>query len=652
MKNTVFKDRKRAKTKIKKYMCDEFNNRCNIKSGTKGITLIALVITIIILLILATVSITVLTGEYGIITQAQEASFRTEMSGLKEQVDIKQLECKLENKNITNIFTEQVKMEDVEKWDIWLKFEIIYWGQYDIGVNKLTRDYVKTQWETILKNGDNEKVYLDNLYYIDTETAGGNKNKYIYDCNVDIVYKIPLTKISKYRVHSLKELDYQKQNGNRDRDVITQGTIITTESEIQKVGNVACYEPDLSGFVQEKTKAVYYKTSSEGTVDEVPIELPVSQYLGAGEEKLIITNYNNEEYEFYNYEKTMWANIKVENSGVETYWVWIPRYAYNLKDTATNIIFVDTNDKNAITGEDLPSDYIVHPVFKDGKKGIWVSKYEAGQIASNEVPEYPYYIPDMSGFDKNNTYIEVYNGVDGFTETKLADISNLTEFSKNNKWFDYEKQIWANIKVVADGIESWWVWIPRYAYNISGTTTSIIFLDTENNPLSGEKLPSNYVVHPAFNNDLKGIWASKYETTQVVEERETTNNVNIPDMSGFNPDTTYIEVYNDDGRFTEIKLADIGINNVSQFAKDNRWYDYSKQIWANIKTVSEGVESWWVWIPRYAYNITGIETTVIFLDENGNPLDGSTLPSNYIPHPAFNNNLKGIWASKYEPKNK
>ena len=45
-----------------------------IKQNTnKGITLIALVITIIVLLILAGVSIAMLTGENGILTQAQKS---------------------------------------------------------------------------------------------------------------------------------------------------------------------------------------------------------------------------------------------------------------------------------------------------------------------------------------------------------------------------------------------------------------------------------------------------------------------------------------------------------------------------------------------------------------------------------------------------
>ena len=51
-----------------------------MKTNEKGITLIALVITIIVLLILAGVSISMLTGDNGIITQAQRAKELTEAS--------------------------------------------------------------------------------------------------------------------------------------------------------------------------------------------------------------------------------------------------------------------------------------------------------------------------------------------------------------------------------------------------------------------------------------------------------------------------------------------------------------------------------------------------------------------------------------------
>ena len=54
----------------------------------KGITLIALVITIIVLLILAGVSIAMLTGENGILTNAQDAQKQT---AEKEAIEIKKM---------------------------------------------------------------------------------------------------------------------------------------------------------------------------------------------------------------------------------------------------------------------------------------------------------------------------------------------------------------------------------------------------------------------------------------------------------------------------------------------------------------------------------------------------------------------------------
>ena len=63
----------------------------------RGITLIALVITIIILLILAGVTISAIFGEEGPIARAQEASFKTEIAKAKEQFDIYVSEKKVLN---------------------------------------------------------------------------------------------------------------------------------------------------------------------------------------------------------------------------------------------------------------------------------------------------------------------------------------------------------------------------------------------------------------------------------------------------------------------------------------------------------------------------------------------------------------------------
>ncbi len=54
----------------------------------KGITLIALVITIIVLLILAAVSIATLTGQNGILTKANYAKNKTQVEDIKEQAKL------------------------------------------------------------------------------------------------------------------------------------------------------------------------------------------------------------------------------------------------------------------------------------------------------------------------------------------------------------------------------------------------------------------------------------------------------------------------------------------------------------------------------------------------------------------------------------
>ena len=60
----------------------------NQKEAQNGITLIALVITIIVLLILAGVSIAMLTGQNGILTQANNAKNETELASAKEKVEL------------------------------------------------------------------------------------------------------------------------------------------------------------------------------------------------------------------------------------------------------------------------------------------------------------------------------------------------------------------------------------------------------------------------------------------------------------------------------------------------------------------------------------------------------------------------------------
>ena len=64
------------------------NARLEVKNKERGITLIALVITIVVLLILAGVSISMLTGENGILTQTQNAKLATANESAEEKLKL------------------------------------------------------------------------------------------------------------------------------------------------------------------------------------------------------------------------------------------------------------------------------------------------------------------------------------------------------------------------------------------------------------------------------------------------------------------------------------------------------------------------------------------------------------------------------------
>ena len=76
-------------------------NDTNILNKKDGITLIALVITIIVLLILAAVSIATLTGENGILTRANDAKIETAVAAVKENLRLEQIEKTIDEEEVT-----------------------------------------------------------------------------------------------------------------------------------------------------------------------------------------------------------------------------------------------------------------------------------------------------------------------------------------------------------------------------------------------------------------------------------------------------------------------------------------------------------------------------------------------------------------------
>ncbi len=535
--------------------------KTNLEKKNYGITLIALVITIIVLLILAAISINAIFGENGLLVKAQLSAFATEMKQIEENVHLKQAENQLYNADGSSkeqLFTKKLNGNDVAIPDT-LKQEILY-VRDGMPENKNPSDYDISN-------------FVGDIYIIDKETANGKENTYIYDETTDTAYKIPQTNIGGKIYHSYECAENGKggqstsggETGQDPSDEEQEG-IIEEESKEIKVGNDIYYAPNLKGFNEEQTYMVYYSADFSKTK-----EVQAKQYIEEGQK------YQRTEedgtYTLHNYGEKTWANMKTINNGQESWWVWIPRYAYRIKDEDesnkyTEIVYIDTNNKPLNTekdGETLESDLIPHPAFTvDGNelKGIWISKYEASYMDSKTNND-SILQPDMTGFDREHTYIELYDTTEekykcGEDEILLknADLGKANQNS-NKPWYDYSNKIWANVKTDNNGQEAWWVWVPRYAYKVQDAGpnkyTDVIFIDIKNKPIDakyGDKLPDGYIPHPAFTvdgNELKGIWISKYEASYM-ESKTNNDNALQPEMTGFDEEHSYIELYDKTNR--------------------------------------------------------------------------------------------------------
>ena len=119
--------------------------------------------------------------------------------------------------------------------------------------------------------------------------------------------------------------------------------------------------------------------------------------------------------------------------------------------------------------------------------------------------------------------------IDNDGTVKMADIYT--------SWYSYSNKRWANAVVLtdsttsyeagdtiqADNIKAYYVWIPRYRYEIFNDGTSAvsvqeinIVFENKNKSKSSSTTKGGYLTHPAFtygSEELNGIWVGKFETT-------------------------------------------------------------------------------------------------------------------------------------------
>ena len=125
---------------------------------------------------------------------------------------------------------------------------------------------------------------------------------------------------------------------------------------------------------------------------------------------------------------------------------------------------------------------------------------------------------------------------------------------------DNNSSRWANAIVTIDGVESYFVWIPRYAYKITydnpedisqGGTIDVKFLKGTSNIAADGTVckyaddstlnkEEDYIIHPAFTsnvdlggwrNELTGIWIGKYESS-LVNKSDSSNIITNDEETG------------------------------------------------------------------------------------------------------------------------
>lgn len=412
-------------------------------------------------------------------------------------------------------------------------------------------------------NGIESVKYVKNGKEIVLNTNGREKVGIDYDAKEDVEYEFKITPVGK--AEKTEILKAERKFSGEDTYELRNGIYVNT--------------PNLENFNEKYTRYLTVKNSDV---------LNPANWI-----------YNDEPNEWYDYKNQKWANIYVEAEGVESYYVWIPRYVYKLdeENQRTDVKFVDVhnNYKDPINGDIteynnlLAEGYRLPEAFEWGSNeltslsGYWVSKYQ---------------LRELSEFNLD------YNMSAGPGEIYLSNFRNK----------------------VADSAKS-------YTYAINGDVVNTV-TELAEYTFTGLTEGDTYIVNVTALDENDSIICSM---TKVIEPTE----VNPPELSGFDPDTTFYVYWDDDGN--EHNERPISSNNSPE-----NWYNYTYSNWANIVTRNNGLETYYVWIPRYQYrlNNTSERSSVKFIMGTGTETEnGYSIPE------AFEfggQQLTGYWMTKYQ----
>ena len=213
------------------------------KQFNKGITLIALIITIIVLLIIAGVSIGMLTGDGGIIGKANDAKLETEKSDLEEQINTIVIrnsgDYTMDKDKLLGDFEEELPdgKEIEDSGDLIYIIYPDYSFEVDLETGKVTPTEVEkvedeTPWELAGSGTEADPYLIESIEDLVAFSNSSNENegafysgKYVkltrnLDFNSSLSYDNPNTKVSEKTNRIIKE----DNNGTAIKEFLTSGT--------------------------------------------------------------------------------------------------------------------------------------------------------------------------------------------------------------------------------------------------------------------------------------------------------------------------------------------------------------------------------------------------------------------------------------------
>jgi len=528
------------------------NNKIKKVTEHYGITLIALVITIIILLILSAVVINLVFGDNGIIKRTEEARFKSKMSAISEEWDLYTTNLTIAGES-TKIYAGEILKEIIVNEELQVEESNVQ------NIRKLIKNVGSTQEEYVM-------VYEGYLYYVSQSEIKNNAKQVKWCEELGI-------RIWEYA-----------GNTNTGMNVVN--------GNYELVNGVYLCTPQLNmGFSKEHTR-----------------------YLKLQNENLVPGNWINKkpDSDWYDYKNSKWANIYVENNGVESYYVWIPRYVYKLDSTTqtSDVKFIDVDNSyiDAETGDEMTWDELVDAGYKLPEAFWWDNNSDGIEDVGEQLPGYwmsKYQLSNLAGYTVD------YNTAATVTSITIQNITINTT------------------KTVA-----------KYTYAINGT---IVHESTNGEAYTIKNLAKgNKAVNVTALDENGEIIGSMTRLFEVAD-------VNEPDTTAFDPDTTFYVYWDEDGNeHNEIPIS---------MKAPEAWYDYTTANWANIVTRNDGMETYYVWIPRYQYMLdsTSQKSYVKFIKGTSTDTD-----SGYkIPEAFWWDNdsdgeqdegeqLKGYWMTKYQ----